>query len=94
MNYQSAKEIFDELKNFEGKATFQGSATVIDLFVLLPQKEADEINPARFLDIHNASGSFEIEGDHDDDDYTIVGINTENHEYSNDMEYFRKLLVW
>jgi hypothetical protein len=37
MKYQNAKDAFDELKNFEGKATFKGEETVIDLFVLLPE---------------------------------------------------------
>jgi hypothetical protein len=93
MKYQNARDAFDELKNFEGKATFKGEETVIDLFVLLPEQEAQDINIKEFLNSHQASGSFEIEGHHTDE-YTIIGINTSTSAYSNDTDYFLQLLVW
>jgi hypothetical protein len=93
MKYQNAKDAFDELKNFEGKATFKGEETVIDLFVLLPEQEAQDINIKEFLNNHQASGSFEIEGDHSDE-YTLIGINTSTSAHSNDTDYFMQLLVW
>lgn len=93
MKYQNAKDAFEELKNFEGKATFKGEETVIDLFVLLPEEEAKDIDIKEFLNNHQASGSFEIEGDHSHE-YTIIGINTSIPSYSNDSDYFLQMLVW
>ena len=92
MKYQNAKDVFDELKNFEGKATFKGEETVIDFFVLLPQHEAENINIKDFLEHHQATGSFEIEGDHDDT-YTLLGINTSAPAYTDDSDYLRLLIV-
>lgn len=93
MKYQNAKDAFEELKNFAGKATFKGEETIIDLFVLLPKEEAKDINIKDFLSNHKASGSFEIEGDHTAD-YTIIGINVSSPDYSNDTDYFLQMLVW
>lgn len=93
MNYDNAKDAFEELKNFEGKADFQGEETIIDYFVLLPKDNIDDFNLETFLSQYTASGSFEIEGDHDVK-YTIIGINKEVRKYSNDIDYFLKLLVW
>jgi hypothetical protein len=36
MNYDNAKDAFDELKNLDGKISFKGENTLIDYFVLLP----------------------------------------------------------
>ncbi|AWH83687.1 hypothetical protein HYN59_00505 [Flavobacterium album] len=94
MDYQYAKDAFEELKNFEGKADFKGADTVIDYFVLLPKKEVEDIDINAFLETHQASGSFEIEGGHEDEKYTIIGINVAKAAYSNDVDYFMKLLVW
>ncbi len=94
MNYQNAKDIFDELKNFEGKATFKGEDTVIDYFVLLPKDEITNLEINNFLETHQSSSSFEIEGRHDDEVYTLIGINLEEKRFSNDVDYFMKLLVW
>ncbi len=94
MDYQNAKDVFEELKNFEGKADFKGTDTVIDYFVLLPKKEIEGFDINAFLDIHQASGSFEVEGSHEDEKYTIIGINLAHMDYSNDVDYFMKLLVW
>ena len=93
MKYQNAKDAFEELKNFEGKATFKGEETIIDLFVLLPEQEEQDINIKEFLNSHQASGSFEIEGNHSDE-YTIIGINTSSSAYSNDTDHFLQMLVW
>lgn len=94
MNYQNAKDIFDELKNFEGKATFKGEDTVIDYFVLLPKDDITNLEINNFLETHQSSSSFEIEGRHDDEVYTLIGINLEEKRFSNDVDYFMKLLVW
>ncbi|MEL1245337.1 hypothetical protein AAEO56_13755 [Flavobacterium sp. DGU11] len=94
MNYEDAKDAFEELKNFEGKADFKGTDTLIDYFVLLPEKEMDDFDIKVFLDLHQASGSFEIEGSHDGEKYTIIGISLSQMAYTNDMDYFMKLLVW
>ena len=94
MNYQNAKDIFDELKNFEGKATFKGEDTVIDYFVLLPKDEITNLEINNFLETHQSSSSFEIEGRHDGEAYTLIGINLEEKRFSNDVDYFMKLLVW
>jgi hypothetical protein len=93
MNYENAKDTFDELKNFEGRATFKGKETVIEYFVLLPRTELEDFSLERFLDHYTASGSFEIEGDHDAK-YTIIGINAAKRIYSDDADYFARLLVW
>lgn len=93
MKYQNAKDAFDELKNFEGKSTFKGEETVIDLFVLLPKKEAEGLNVQEFIEHHQASSSFEIEGDHNTP-YTLLAINLSEPACSNDTDYFLQLLVW
>ena len=93
MKYQNAKDAFEELKNFEGKATFKGEETIIDFFVLLPEEEAKDIELQDFLNHHQASGSFEVEGGHSEE-YTILGINTSKPAYSNDSDYFLQMLVW
>lgn len=93
MKYQNAKDAFDELKNFEGKATFKGEETVIDYFVLMPKKDTNSFDIAGFMAQHEATGSFEIEGDKDEE-YTLLGINTGAQLYSNDTHYFLQLLVW
>jgi len=92
MTYQNAKDVFDELKNFEGKATFKGEETVIDIFVLLPKEEAANIDIKEFVDHHQATGSFEIEGDHDTE-YTLLGVNTSMPAFTNDTDYLRLLIV-
>ncbi|MCW4467420.1 hypothetical protein OGH69_00435 [Flavobacterium sp. MFBS3-15] len=94
MDYQYAKDAFDELKNFEGKADFKGTDTVIDYFVLLPKSALDGFDIRDFLATHQSTGSFEIEGGHEDEKYTLIGISTARKEYSNDVDYFLKLLVW
>ena len=93
MTYNNAKDAFEELKNFEGKADFKGESTVIDYFVLLPEAHLENFNLEAFLDRYDASNSFEIEGSHDAR-YTIIGINIVQIKYSNDVDYFMKLLVW
>lgn len=93
MKYQNAKDAFDELKNFEGKATFKGDETVIDYFVLLPKEETASLNIKNFIEHHQATGSFEIEGDHNTE-YTLLGINADTGSYSDDSDYFLQLLVW
>lgn len=93
MNYQEAKDLYDELKNFEGKATFKGEDTIIDLFVLLPEEDAQGLEIAGFLEQHQATGSFEIEGTHNAG-YTILAINKEKEQYSNDTDYFATMIVW
>jgi len=93
MKYLNAKDAFDELQNFEGKATFKGEETIIDLFVLLPEDEALGIDIKDFVDKHQSSGSFEIEGDHNEP-YTILAINLSELKWSNDTDYFMQLLVW
>ena len=92
MNYQNAKDAFDELKNFEGKATFRGEDTVIDYFVLLPRQGVEDLNLEPFLEQYTANSSFEIEGNHDEP-YTIIAINTEDMKYNNDTDYFLTMLV-
>lgn len=92
MTYQNAKDAFDELKNFEGKATFKGEETIIDLFVLLPKDEVINLNIKDFIEHHKATGSFEIEGDHDAQ-YTLLGINTSLPAYTNDTDYLLLLIV-
>jgi len=94
MNYQNAKDIFDELKNFEGKATFKGEETVIDYFVLIPKDEILNFDIDKFLETHQSSGSFEIEGRHEDEAYTLIAVNSTGKKFSNDVDYFMKLLVW
>lgn len=94
MKYQDAKDIFDELKNFEGKATFKGEEAVIDYFVLMPKDEISNFQFDKFLETHQSSGSFEIEGSHEDEPYTLIAINSEGKRFSNDVDYFMKLLVW
>lgn len=94
MKYQNAKDVFDELKNFEGKADFKGEETVIDYFVLLPKNELAGFDKDKFLETHQSSGSFEIEGGHEEEAYTIIGVNIASKKYSNDLDYFLKLLVW
>lgn len=93
MKYQEAKDIFDELKNYEGKATFEGETTVIEYFVLLPKPELEDFDLKGFLDKYTASGSFEVEGDHKLA-YTIIGNNTNKPDYFTDADYLAKLTVW
>lgn len=93
MKYQHAKDVYDELKNFEGTATFKGDDTVIDMFVLLPESEAQNFDVQNFLEHHKATGGFEIEGNHNES-YTIIGINTAESRFSSDTDYFMSLLVW
>ena len=93
MKYLNAKDAFEELKNFEGKATFKGEETVIDIFVLLPADEAKDIKIKDFLDMHQSRESFEIEGDHSGE-YTLLGINLRDLRYSDDTDYFMQLIVW
>lgn len=93
MNYQTAKDTFEELKNFEGKATFQGEETKISFFVLVPQDEAGKITHDTLTSTYNANSSFEIEGSHSQP-YTILGVNAEEGKIVNDPDYFMKLLVW
>jgi len=92
MKYQNAKDAFDELKNFEGKATFKGEETVIDIFVLLPQDEVNNLDIKEFTNNHQASGSFEVEGDHDAE-YTLIGVNLNEPTFTNDTDYLLLLLV-
>lgn len=94
MDYQYAKDAFEELKNFEGKADFKGSDTVIDYFVLLPKSKLVGFDIETFLNTHQSTGSFEVEGGHEDEKYTIIGVSAVKHDYSNDVDYFLKLLVW
>ncbi|MGQ2985088.1 hypothetical protein [Flavobacterium sp.] len=94
MDYQYAKDAFEELKNFEGKADLKGSDTVIDHFVLLPKNGLDGFDITAFLDTHRSTGSFEIEGSHEEEQYTIIGISVIKKAYSNDVDYFLRLLVW
>ena len=94
MKYQNAKDVFEELKNFEGKATFKGEETVIEYFVLLPKDELAGFDIKQFIATHKSTGSFEIEGAHEDEAYTLIGINATENKYSNDVDYFLKLLVW
>ncbi len=94
MDYQNAKDAFDELKNFEGKADFKGTDTVIDYFVLLPKNNLHGFDINAFLATHQATDSFEVEGDHEGEKYTIIGISTERKKFSNNVDYFMKLLVW
>jgi hypothetical protein len=93
MIYDYAKDIFDELKNFEGKATFEGSETVIDYFVLLPKEELDDFSLPGFLEQYTANTSFEVEGNHNLA-YTIIGINTATPDYTDDSDYLAKLTIW
>jgi len=92
MTYDNAKDVFEELKNFEGKADFKGEEIIIDYFVLLPKAQLDDFNLEAFLDLYTASGSFEVEGNHDEK-YTIIGINTATLRYTNDTDYFMTMLV-
>ena len=92
MNYQNAKDAFDELKNFEGKATFKGEDTIIEYFVLLPKQDIEDLSLKPFLEQYTASGSFEIEGSHDEP-YTIIAINTKEMKYNNDTDYFLTMLI-
>lgn len=94
MKYQDAQDVFEELKNFEGKATFKGEETVIDYFVLLPKSEIEDFDINNFIERYQASTSFEIEGSHEGEAYTILGISIQEEKYSNDVDYFMKLLVW
>lgn len=93
MNYDYAKDIFDALKNVEGKATFEGSETVIDFFVLLPKEELDDFSLSGFLEQYDANTSFEVEGNHNIA-YSIIGINTEIPDYTDDADYLAKLTIW
>jgi len=93
MNYENAKDAFNELKNFEGKATFKGEATVIDYFVLLPKEDVENLDLTGFLDRYDSSGSFEVEGDNNEP-YTIIAINTQEERYNNDTDYFLRMLVY
>lgn len=93
MKYLTAKDTFEELKNFEGRAMFQGEETKISFFVLVPEDEADKVTPDTLTSTYNANSSFEIEGSHNQS-YTILGVNTEEGKIVNDPDYFMKLLVW
>lgn len=92
MQYDYAKSVFDELKNFEGKVTFEGSNVVIDYFVLMPKPELGDFSLPGFLSEYNANTSFEIEGGHGQA-FTIIGINRELPDYTDDADYLAKLTV-
>lgn len=94
MKYLDAKDTYEELKAFEGKATFKGENTFIDYFVLLPKSELDNFDIHTFFDRYQASTSFEIEGTHEDEAYTLLGVSITEERYSNDLDYFMKLIVW
>ncbi|MCO6148452.1 hypothetical protein [Flavobacterium sp. NRK1] len=94
MKYLDAKDVFEELKSFEGRATFKGEDTLIDYFVLLPKHETEHLDVAEFLERHQASTSFEIEGKHETEAYTIIAININEERHSNDVDYFMKMIVW
>ena len=95
MDYQKAKDIYDELVKFEGEAKLPGNSDAyIDIFVLLPKNQAENIDIKEFMDVHTASGSFEIEGEHEGEEYALLGINLKTAEYTDDLDYFMKLLVW
>ena len=93
MTYDNAKDLYIELKNFEGKATFKGEDTVIDLFVLLPKSGEESIDVEKLLETHRSTEGFELEGKHSGD-YTIAAINIAAKKHSTDMDYFMSLLVW
>jgi hypothetical protein len=92
MNYDNAKDAFDELKNLDGKISFKGENTLIDYFVLLPTATMDDFVIEDFLDQYTTSGSFEVEGNHDEP-YTIIAINAVDKVYNNDTDYFQRMLV-
>lgn len=94
MKYLDAKDVFEELKSFEGRTSFKGEETVIDYFVLLPKSDMKELDVKAFLDTYQASTSFEIEGSHEGESYTIIGISMNEERYSNDVDYFMKMIVW
>lgn len=94
MKYLDAKDVFEELKSFEGKATFKGEETIIDYFVLLPKTELEDFDAKNFLETYEASTSFEIEGYHEKEPYTLIAINMQEERYSNDVDYFMKMIVW
>lgn len=94
MKYLDAKDAFEELKSFEGRATFKGEETVIDYFVLLPKADIKDFNVKAFLDTYQASTCFEIEGSHEGEAYTLIAINMNEERYSNDVDYFMKMIVW
>lgn len=94
MEYQRAKDAYLELKNFEGKATLKGKETVIDLFVLLPKSQVAGIDIGSFIEKYDSSGSFEVEGTHEEEPYTIIGVNLKETAYTNDVDYLLKLLIW
>lgn len=94
MKYLDAKDVFEELKSFEGKATFKGENTIIDYFVLMPKTEIEDFDAKTFLETYQASTSFEIEGYHEKEPYTLIGINIDEERSTNDVDYFMKLIVW
>jgi hypothetical protein len=94
MKYLDAKDVFEELKSFEGRTTFKGEETVIDYFVLLPKTDMKDFDIKFFFDTYQASTSFEIEGSHEDEPYTLIGVSMNQERYSNDVDYFMKLIVW
>jgi len=94
MKYLDAKDVFEELKSFEGKATFKGEDTVIDYFVLLPKADVKDLDVKVFFDTYQASTCFEIEGSHEGEPYTLIGISINEERYSNDVDYFMKMIVW
>ncbi|MDV6167926.1 hypothetical protein R1T16_05785 [Flavobacterium sp. DG1-102-2] len=94
MKYLDAKDTYEELKAFEGKATFKGEETLIDYFVLLPKSELDNFDLTSFFERYQASTSFEIEGSHEDEAYTLLGVSITEEKYANDIDYFMKLIVW
>jgi hypothetical protein len=94
MKYLDAKDVFEELKSFEGKATFKGENTIIDYFVLLPKTEIEDFDVKTFLETYQASTSFEIEGYHQKEPYTILGISIDGEHWSDDVDYFMRLIVW
>jgi hypothetical protein len=94
MKYLDAKDVFEELKSFEGKATFKGENTIIDYFVLMPKTEIEDFDVKTFLETYQASTSFEIEGYHEKEPYTLIGINIDEERSTNDVDYFMKLIVW
>ena len=94
MKYLDAKDAFEELKSFEGKAAFKGEETIIDYFVLLPKHELENFDINSFFERYQASTSFEIEGSHEGESYTLLGVNILQERYSNDIDYFMKMIVW
>ena len=62
--------------------------------MLLPKSEIKDFNVKTFLETYQASTSFEIEGSHEDEPYTLIAISMTEERYSNDVDYFMKMIVW